>query len=188
MKTNYSKLSDSFPFPTQQKGMVLIVGLVMVLLLTVIGLAAIRGSGMQEIMASNMRDKNIALQAAESALRVCESDITPNKSLPDPTKYLCGLTGDLNSSPENSVINNEAGWLAISLPLTSMALENVASQPRGTLEKLYFDRVSYGAMHGSSIGVQGTRNQIDYDNYRVTTKGFGAADTTQAVLQTTYTR
>jgi len=186
MKPNFPKSPSAFY--SQQKGMVLIVGLVMVLLLTIIGLAAVRGSGMQEIMASNMRDKNIAFQAAESALRVCERDITPSQPLPDPANFACGLTGDLNSTPLTSVINNEAGWLALSLPLNTMALVNVASQPRGVMEKLYFDRVSYGAMHGSSIGVQAARNQIDYDTYRVTTQGVGAANTTQAVLQTTYTR
>lgn len=185
MKPNFSALTV---VPTQQKGMVLIVGLVMVLLLTIIGLAAVRGSGMQEIMASNMRDKNIAFQAAESGVRVCENDITPGKALPDPAQFACALSSDLNSTPSTSVTNNEAGWLALSTPLTSMALPNVANQPRGVIEKLYFDRASYAALHGSAMGIQATRNQIDYDIYRVTVQGVGAADTTQAVLQTTYTR
>jgi type IV pilus assembly protein PilX len=56
-----------------QKGAILIVALVMLLLLTVIGISSMRGTTLQERMASNMRDQNMALQAAESSLRKAES-------------------------------------------------------------------------------------------------------------------
>ena len=53
----------------RQRGALLIVALVMVLLIAIVGMAAIRGTGLQEAMSGNMRDRNIAFQAAESALR-----------------------------------------------------------------------------------------------------------------------
>lgn len=57
------------PLPTHQNGSVLIVALIMLLLLTIIGLASIRGTSLQENMASNLRDSSIAFMDAETALR-----------------------------------------------------------------------------------------------------------------------
>lgn len=59
-----------------QQGAILIVALIMLLLVTVIGLASIRGTSMQERMAGNLRDQELALQAAEAALRKGESKVT----------------------------------------------------------------------------------------------------------------
>ena len=62
--------------PTQERGAVLIVALVMLLLLTVIGLSSMRGTSLQETMAGNLRDTSLAQQAAEAALRAGEEDVT----------------------------------------------------------------------------------------------------------------
>jgi len=58
-----------------QSGAVLPISLVMLLLLTVIGVTGSQMTGLEEKMAGNMRDRNIAFQAAESALRDAEQDI-----------------------------------------------------------------------------------------------------------------
>ncbi len=68
--------SHTCTYPTQQRGAVLIVALIMLLLLTVIGLSSMRGTSLQENMAGNMRDSNLALQASEAALRKGEEDVT----------------------------------------------------------------------------------------------------------------
>jgi len=59
----------------QQTGVALIIGLVMLLLLTIIMLSAMRVTSLEERMAGNLRNQNIALQAAESALREAEARI-----------------------------------------------------------------------------------------------------------------
>ncbi|MDP3813568.1 PilX N-terminal domain-containing pilus assembly protein [Pseudomonas sp.] len=59
----------------QQRGVVLLVCLVMLLLLTMIGLASISGSTLQERMVGGTRDYNTAFQAAEAALRVGEAHV-----------------------------------------------------------------------------------------------------------------
>lgn len=53
----------------------MIIGLVMLLLLTIIMLAAMRVTSLEEKMAGNLRNQNIAFQAAESALREGETRI-----------------------------------------------------------------------------------------------------------------
>jgi type IV pilus assembly protein PilX len=58
---------------TKQRGMVLLVCLVMLLLLTMIGITAMSNSTLQERLVGNTRDQNTAFQAAEAALRVGEA-------------------------------------------------------------------------------------------------------------------
>lgn len=57
----------------RQKGITLIVGLIPLLVMTMLGLTAVQVTTQQERMAGNLRDRNIAFQAAESALREGES-------------------------------------------------------------------------------------------------------------------
>jgi Tfp pilus assembly protein PilX len=54
---------------TQQRGAVLIVGLVILLVVTMIGLSGQQSTVLQERLAGNMRQNNIALQAAEAGLQ-----------------------------------------------------------------------------------------------------------------------
>ncbi len=57
----------------QQHGVVLITGLILLVLLTIIGLAASRSTLLEERMAGNLKDQNVAFQSAEAALRLAES-------------------------------------------------------------------------------------------------------------------
>jgi type IV pilus assembly protein PilX len=75
-----------------QRGAALIVGLIMLLLLTLIGVAGMRDTLLQEKMAGNMRDREIALQAAESALRAAEAQLGNSQSLYLPILMDCTTT------------------------------------------------------------------------------------------------
>jgi type IV pilus assembly protein PilX len=61
------------PFPRSQRGAVLIIGLIMLLLMTIVALSSVRGSNMQELMAGSMRNQQMSFQAAESGLRAGEA-------------------------------------------------------------------------------------------------------------------
>ena len=52
-----------------QRGIALVVALVLLIAVTLVGLASIRGTSLQETMTANLNDRDIALQAAEAALR-----------------------------------------------------------------------------------------------------------------------
>lgn len=62
-------MHSSHLIPATQRGAVLIVSLIFLLLLTLIGTTAMRNTTLQERMAGNTRDTNLSLQAAEAALR-----------------------------------------------------------------------------------------------------------------------
>jgi type IV pilus assembly protein PilX len=53
----------------RQSGAILFVSIILLVVLTMLGFAALRTATMQERMAGNVRDRGIAFQAAESALR-----------------------------------------------------------------------------------------------------------------------
>ena len=81
----------------KQRGITLAIVLIMLLIITVLGVASIRGATTQERMTGNFYDRTIAMQAAESALReafrlVTESNNPPNVAIDctDSTEGRCG--------------------------------------------------------------------------------------------------
>ncbi|MBW5411704.1 PilX N-terminal domain-containing pilus assembly protein [Pseudomonas sp. MAG002Y] len=60
-------------FPNREKGAVLLVALIVLLLMTIIGISSMRVTSLQERMAGNMRDQNLAFQGAETAMRQAEA-------------------------------------------------------------------------------------------------------------------
>jgi type IV pilus assembly protein PilX len=58
---------------TRQLGVVLIIAMIFLVVLSLISVAAIRSAGSTEITANNARQHALALQAAEAALRHCET-------------------------------------------------------------------------------------------------------------------
>ena len=60
----------------QQRGVALVVALILLVVATLIGLAASRGTILQERMSSNSFDRSLAFQRSESALRAGEAAIT----------------------------------------------------------------------------------------------------------------
>lgn len=75
-------LATATPTPSSgQRGAALVIVMVMLLLLTLLGLQAMRGTLMQERMASNMNERNQAFQLAEAALRQGETWTLANSAL-----------------------------------------------------------------------------------------------------------
>jgi type IV pilus assembly protein PilX len=58
-----------------QRGVALVVALILLVVITLVGLAAVRGTIMQQKMAANMYDRQIAFQDAEAAMRVAAASI-----------------------------------------------------------------------------------------------------------------
>ncbi|MCZ4306611.1 PilX N-terminal domain-containing pilus assembly protein [Zoogloeaceae bacterium G21618-S1] len=60
--------------PSSQSGSALIVGLILLLVMTMLGLTAMQTTSLEERMSGNMRDRDLAAQAAEMALRAGENE------------------------------------------------------------------------------------------------------------------
>lgn len=59
-----------------QSGVVLVISLIMLLLLTLIGVTSVQVTSLEERMAGNSKDRNLAFQSAESALTLAENSLT----------------------------------------------------------------------------------------------------------------
>ncbi len=78
----------SLPTAKNQAGVVLVISLIMLLALTLIGVTGSNVTGLEEKMVANSKDKNLAFQAAESALRLIETGLSTN-----PTGFSCTNQG-----------------------------------------------------------------------------------------------
>lgn len=173
----------------REAGAVLVVGLVMVLLISIIGISAIRGSNLQESMAGNIRERNLAFQSAESALRVGESLVSDQSSRPVMTNS-GGLYSDTYVMPTTSILTfTEANWKeAARVKIASLNLQHVSHEPTYVIEELNPDIGIGAAMEGSAIDLEGMQNTGDITPYRITARGFGASENAIKTLQTTYNR
>ena len=93
-----------------QRGAVLVVALIFLVVMTMLILASIRGSVMQERMASNLYDRSLAFQAAEAALREGERLVVDTP--PKPTGAGCDVSGNCNTpvSTTTPVWQVKANW------------------------------------------------------------------------------
>ncbi|MFV8836661.1 PilX N-terminal domain-containing pilus assembly protein [Aquisalimonas sp.] len=66
------RLICSSPQGARQRGAALIVSLILLVVMTLIGVFAMRGTTLEERMAGNMRDRSLAFEAGESGLRDAE--------------------------------------------------------------------------------------------------------------------
>ena len=96
-----------------QQGVVLVIGLIFLLVLTLIGTTAMRGTVLQERMAGNVRDYNFAFQGSEATLREIEDQVK--------AFAIRGDVGALNT-PSNEWL--DADWVSneVEKDCTGMAL------------------------------------------------------------------
>lgn len=175
--------------PSAQRGMVLIVGLIMVLLMALVGVAAIRGSNLQELMAGNMKDRNQAFQAAEAALRMGEKLVqTSDSSLTFNGSNGLFTNQNLSGSTLGSVTSwSDEIWAANAVKLAKSKLDlKLSRTPEYVIERL--------EVSGSGIAVSGGSVEYGADIeeagptvlYRITSRGFGGSETSAVIVQSTY--
>lgn len=107
--------STPLPLPRRQKGIVLVVGLVFLLVLTIIGVTSLRTTTLEQRMAGNMQQRTLAFQDAEARISlllnslnsfqaslstndVCDLGNLDPETNPSPTNP--GLIGSHHTCPE----------------------------------------------------------------------------------------
>lgn len=160
----------------RQRGSVLIVALVMLLLMSMLAIASMRGTVMQDRMTGNMHNHDIAFQAAEAALRAGEAYVENSQPLPNITNA-SGLY-DINNS-------NTPNWLGSTLSDGNGAftyagsLAKVAQQP-----EYYIERIATVKPTGSSLEAGTALPETAY--YRITALGYGGTTDSVVVLSSIY--
>jgi type IV pilus assembly protein PilX len=170
-----------------QSGVVLIIGLIILLLLTLIAITVMRVTALEERMAGNMLNQNIAFQSAESALREAEAYIAaqaviegsafrsfkltngPFQNTGDPicASGLCGPT----TPPQSDII---ATLSAENMMTAGTTITSIYAEPRFIIEYIRSDpRDDLGANIYSVV-------------FRITARAQGEDPNSFAVLQSTY--
>jgi type IV pilus assembly protein PilX len=182
-----------------QRGAVLIFGMLVLLVVSIIGISGQQGTLLQERMAGNMRQNNIALQAAEAALQAGLSYVEeahPISPTPSGTEHVwpsCSVADAKDSASEGAdnacvrldrVLTNWRGPLAgISAGVAyddldlDAGLPGVIAQPRVYIELR--KEVESPDTEANS------RGELISFYYTVTSIGFGGTDKARAILQAT---
>lgn len=169
--------------PTQ-RGATLIISLLLLMVLTLIGVTAMRTTTLEEKMAGNMRDQNIAFQAAEAALRAGENWLAQQTTEPathgNCAAAPCDQVWVLNTPNQGDFLDTQ-WWKATTQAQTysDATLTDVKTPPQYFVEH-------YTLIADSLVVGQGPKTGRDI--YRITARGTGGTDNAQAILQTTYTR
>lgn len=189
---NATKMARCSP-PRHQQGVALVVALVLLLVVTIIGLASMRGTSMQERISANMYDRSLAFQRAEAALRAAEEAITGEWSI--------AVLGGQNCSGANACTNagltaftaGGANWTNVP-PAHRINGDNQPGTPQYHIQFM-------GT--GTGLGTLGLDENADFTNYgstyppdsiayyRVTVRSSDPADAVDrsiVVLQSTVRR
>ena len=96
----------------RQQGAALVVALIMLLVMTVLGIAAMQVTRIEERMAGNSRDVNLAFQGAEAGLRDAEARIAarPRDRGRIPVIGPCARSGAATSCRRSARSDTWAGW------------------------------------------------------------------------------
>jgi type IV pilus assembly protein PilX len=182
--------------------MALIVSLVLLLSMTLLAIAAIQNTSLEERMAGNARSENIALQAAESALRAGETWIDSLTTLPTagnsgPLWYRAdGTNGPKCSSTSTPGTPWWFCWAESDWSGKGTAVSNAVKlvYVAGSNTVLSGARIPYyvieeDGMQRTSLVVGQQQDRVNQGNrYRVTARGLDPGGRGEVLLQSRYVR
>ncbi|WP_165770051.1 pilus assembly PilX family protein [Thauera propionica] len=160
-----------------QHGAVLIIGLIMLLVVTMIGLTAMQTSTQQERMAGNLHDRNLATQAAEATVRVAEEALTAG--LFPFTVSLVNGRFDIESVGTSAPDPLLDDWAANRVVLSADERVRAATAAVYRIEKL--PNISF------TNTLEAGKNK-ELEVFTVTARAQGARANTVSIIQNTYTR
>lgn len=145
-----------------QQGSTLIVSLVMLLLMTLAGVAAMQGTILQERMAGNLRDRELAFEASEAALRAGEEWVANNPG----------------AALDEALLNDPGTW-------DGSGSEGVVAD---LSDELSADPAYHVAWQGDICPEGGSIGSTMpcLDMYAVTSRGQGGSDNTVVILQSRF--
>nr|WP_256489268.1 PilX N-terminal domain-containing pilus assembly protein [Dyella lutea] len=180
------------PARRHERGVALVVALLLLVVIALVGLAAMRGTIMQQKMAANQYDRQVAFQSAEAALRAAQQRIQNN---PGDVARDCragGVACTANPFDDSGVkiITVEAGTGAGQFTKSGQSL----AQPQYIIEDMgsWYDPSSDTGFNqtanAAQFGVQGLSSTAEY--YRITARsgdpsqtGSRAVVTLQAIVK-----
>lgn len=151
-----------------QQGFVLATSLIFLVIMTLLAVTAIRRATLDEKVSGNLREQNLAFQAAERALRYCQLDYETTHLIPIRDKGLPNMPSEWEL---------DANWVigsGIATQLPAGTVKNVVAQPQCLIE--------HWNMPPSSPGGGGTKTGLVH---LITARGVGSTINAVVWLQVT---
>jgi type IV pilus assembly protein PilX len=175
-----------------QRGVVLVSSLLLLLVVTIMALSMFRSFGMQEKIAGNMREKQRALQAAESAQVYAEQWLIANSATIVPV--VCN--GQLNANLGQGQICSNKLWLVVpsvaTVPWQIVAGVNVGvtytptNMNVGTASVLNPNSYSSAPSFYISDAGASADPSVPGEVFQIDAVGYGGNGNTAAVVESTF--
>jgi type IV pilus assembly protein PilX len=173
-----------------QRGMVLVTSLLLLLVVTMLAVSMFRSMGLDEKIAGNMRDKQRALNAAETAEQFAENWLSlgngsNGSACTGVVNANLGQSRVCSNTLQSSVLNNDVTalpWAIGGTPVGVQYLPAVTANmntAQGTPDSYFSAPMFYIAYLGTTPGGLGSVYQID-------AAGFGGTANTAAVVESTF--
>ena len=164
---------------SRQRGVVLVVALLMLLVLTLIGLAATRSTTLEQRMTANQNDQAVAFEAAEAALRSGESALSGATAL-DYAANTAGAYSDTTMTVNWKTINWDPQGGA-TLPYDG------GIQPTPYIRPSYFIVSATGGGYAAGTSLSSDAPLGSTTNFYIYARGVGLTGNTSVILESVYT-
>lgn len=166
-----------------QRGAALITSLVILLVLTVLGISAMKSSNLQENIVGNLRDRDLAFQAAETALTDAETNLSVAALTSVPTPNSSGAYGAIQPrglfiNLANSAYDTTGVWDGTNNKIYGSALQGLSANPSYIIE---FEQAVIDNLDPESRAKGKGRYY-----YRITSRGLGTSSNSAVLLQEVY--
>jgi type IV pilus assembly protein PilX len=182
------------PRMTAQRGMALVASMLLLVIITILAVSMFRSFGMQEKIAGNVREKQRALHAAESAEQYAEWWLTAGNNLLNGA-VVCGAPQLSANAGEGQICSNTLLSLGVNVTQVPWTFAGAGGGPLG---------VTF-LPAGMTLGAGGTSNNPLYfatpvfyiadvgvaadglgEAYQVDAVGYGGSGNAVAVVESTY--
>jgi type IV pilus assembly protein PilX len=167
----------------RQRGMILIVSMILLLVMTILALTVGQTSRMQEHMAGNFRDSDLSFQAAEAGLRDAEQFLWDQTAPP----ITCGAAPcdvyQIDTFDDTDLrVQDEEWWNDHGREygeVDAQEVTGVQEDPRYVIEELGFTPFSLTVGRGVPSG---------RTFYRNSSRAYGGTKSAESVVEGTFTR
>lgn len=176
-------MSISNPHPdARQRGVALVAALLLLIVITILGIATFRSHSFQQHIAGNTRDKSTAFQSSMDAQRHAEWYLTSNNGLNATAGSSCSGTMTTDQICSNVIQSDvqDVPWPSYVKYTPSYPATVTVGLP--SQNPAFY--ISYLGNTGGSQGYQG--HGITYNIYQIDAAGYGTSPGAVAVVESTY--